>query len=85
MVKYDVKKNGEIEIRWLDEDKIEELFKERKIKIKHKKVGVLDDKYLLTASSKELEKFIGKYMKSDDKKKWDTSVKFTLSKTSDTE
>lgn len=85
LVKYDVQKNGEIEIRWLDEDKIEELFKERKIKIKHKKVGVLDEKYLLTASSKELEKFVEKYVKSDDKKKWDTSTKFILSKTSDTE
>lgn len=85
LVKYDVQENGEIEVRWLDEDKIEALFKEKKIKIKHIKVGTLRDKYLLTASSKELEKFIEKYMKSKDEDKWDTSTKYTLTKASDTE
>ncbi len=85
LVKYDVQKNGEIDIRWLDEDKIEALFKEKKIKIQHKKVGTLKNKYLLTATSNELEKFIEKYMNSKDKNKWDTSTKFTLTKTSDTE
>jgi hypothetical protein len=85
LVKYDVNKKGEIEIRWLDEDKIEALFKEKKIKMNHKKVGILKDKYLLTASSEELEKFIEKYMNSKDEDKWDTSTKYTLSKTSDTE
>ncbi|WP_375240785.1 hypothetical protein [Polaribacter sp.] len=81
LVKYDVLKNGEIEIRWLDEGKIEDLFKQKKIKIKHETFGVLNDKYLLTASSKELQKFIKKYMASKDTEKWETSTKFTLSKT----
>jgi len=85
LVKYDVNNKGEIEIRWLDEDKIEALFKEKKIKMKHTKVGPLKDKYLLTASSTELEKFIEKYMNSEDEDKWKTSTKYTLSKTSDTE
>lgn len=80
LVKYDVTDNGKIEVRWLDEDKIENLFKKKKIKIKHKKIGVLEDKYLLTASSEELEKFIKKYMNSDDKEKWKTSTKYTLTK-----
>ena len=80
LVKYNVQKNGEIEIRWLDEDKIEALFKERKIKIKHEAVGLLQENYLLTASSKELQKFIKKYMASNDAEKWNTSTKFTLSK-----
>ena len=80
LVKYDVEKNGEIEVRWLDEDKIDALFKEKRIKIKHKKVGTLKDKYLLTASSRELEKFIEKYMNSKDDEKWNTSTKYTLSK-----
>lgn len=79
LVKYDIKKNGDIEIRWLDEDKVEKLFKQKKIKIKHKKVGLLEKKYLLTASSKELEKFIEKYMNSNDDDKWKTSTKYTLS------
>ena len=85
LVKYDVNKKGKIEIRWLDEDKIEALFREKKIKMKHTKVGALKDKYLLTASSTELEKFIEKYMNSTDENKWETSTKYTLSKTSDTE
>lgn len=80
LVKYDVKNNGQIEIRWLDEDKIAALFTEHKIKIQHEKFGLLDDKYLLTANSKELQKFIEKYMASNDADKWETSTKFTLSK-----
>lgn len=80
LVKYDVTDNGKIEVRWLDEDKIEDLFKKKKIKIKHKKIGILEDKYLLTASSEELEKFIKKYINSDDKEKWKTSTKYTLTK-----
>lgn len=85
LVKYDIKKNGEVEIKWLDEDKIEELFKQKNIKIKHEIVGVLDSKYLLTASSLELQKFIKKYMASNDDEKWNTSTKFTLTKTNGTD
>jgi hypothetical protein len=85
LVKYDVQKNGEIEIRWLDEDKVQTLFKEHKIKIKHETFGLLNDNYLLTASPKELQKFIEKYMASNDAEKWETSTKFTLSKVNATE
>ncbi len=80
LVKYDVQKNGKIEIRWLDELVVEELFKQKKIKIAHETIGMLDNKYLLTAKSKELQKFIKKYMASNDDEKWKTSTKFTLSK-----
>jgi hypothetical protein len=80
LVKYDLRKNGEIEIRWLDEDKIENLFEQKKIKIKHEIIGMLNDKYLLTASSEELQKFVKKYMASDDSEKWKTSTKFTLNR-----
>lgn len=80
LVKYDVQKNGEIEIRWLDEDKIGELFLEKKIKIKHETFGMINENYLLTASSKELQKFIEKYMASNDSDKWETSTEFTLTK-----
>jgi len=85
LVKYDVTESGEIEIKWLDEKKVESLFKNKKIKIEHKKIGVLKEKFLLTASSKELNKFIEKYTKSKDQDKWDTSTKYTLTKTSDAE
>lgn len=83
LVKYDVMENGAIQIRWLDEDKVEALFAQKKIKIGHKKIGLMNEKYLLTASSEELEKFIEKYMNSTDEDKWDTSTKFTLKKIND--
>ena len=41
---------------------------------------MLNEKYLLTASSKELQRFIEKYMASNDAEKWETSTKYTLSK-----
>tara|TARA_R110001606_G_C15373617_1_gene649777 strand:+ start:186 stop:902 length:717 start_codon:yes stop_codon:yes gene_type:complete len=85
LVKYDLRKNGEIEIRWLDEDKIESLFEQKKIKIKHEVFGMLNDKYLLTASSKDLQKFVQKYMASDDSEKWETSTKFTLNRLNETD
>ena len=81
LVKYDIQKNGNIEVKWLDEDKVKELFKQKKIKIKHQTIGMLNDKYLLTASSKELQKFLEKYMASNDAEKWETSTKYTLSRT----
>lgn len=80
LVKYDIQKNGDIEVKWLDENKVEELFKQKKIKIKHETIGMLNEKYLLTASSKELQRFIEKYMASNDAEKWETSTKYTLSK-----
>ncbi len=80
LVKYDIKKNGDIEIKWLDEDKIENLFKQNKIKIEHEKVGAVKDKFLLTASSENLEKFVEKYISSSDEEKWKTSTKYTLTK-----
>ena len=80
LVKYNVKNNGEIEIKWLDEKKITALFEEKKIKIKHEKIGLIGEEYLLTAKSEELQKFIKKYISSNDSNKWKTSTKFILSK-----
>ena len=48
----------EIQIRFFDPEWLEELFKKRKIRINHEKI---EDMYLITASSKELQKFISKY------------------------
>mgnify|MGYP000737130347 CR=1 FL=1 len=80
LIKYDILPNGEISIKWFDEDKIQTLFKEKRIKIKHEVMGVVDKKYLLTASSKELQSFLKKYIASNDNEKWKTSTKFTLTK-----
>lgn len=80
LAKYDVLKNGKISIKWFDEDKISDLFKNNKIKIKHEKIGLMNDKYLLTAKSDELQAFLKKYIASKDEEKWKTSTKFTLTK-----
>ncbi len=77
LVKFDIASDNSIALKWLNEDKIKKLFKKNRIKINHEKTGP-DDDILLTASSKELQKFIKKYMKSDDMKKWGNSIGFEL-------
>lgn len=75
-----VDKSGDkLYISWFAQDKIEQLFEEDKIRLKHEKMDI-DGTYLLTASSKELQKFITKYMDAEVAEKWETSVKFTLNK-----
>ena len=80
LVKYNIQKNGNIEVHWLDEGKIESLLKDQKIELQHENIGVLNEKYLLTANSEDLYKFIQSYISSTDVDKWKTSIKFTLSK-----
>ncbi len=81
LVKFDVLEDKSISMKWLDEEKLSKLFKENKIKIKYEKVGVEEDGILLTATSEELQKFIKKYMASNDGKKWETNTDFILTKT----
>ena len=76
----DIETDNEVSIKWLDQDKIEALLKENKIKIKHEKVG-FGETILLTASSEELVKFIEKYMSSEDEDKWKTDVEVNLKRT----
>lgn len=80
LVKYDVLPQEKISIKWLTEKKITAFFEEKRIKLKHEKIGMINDGFLLTASSEELQKFIKKYMNSTDETKWKTSTKFTLTK-----
>ncbi|PVX50721.1 hypothetical protein C7377_1034 [Balneicella halophila] len=72
------KKGDDLEIAWLSESKIQELFEQKKIRIAHEKIGIENDEILLTASSEDLQKFIAKYMDSPDAEKWTTSVKRAL-------
>lgn len=81
LVKFDVLDDQKISIKWLDESRIKKLFTTKKIKIKHEKIGVFENKYLLTATPEELQEFIKKYMTSSNANKWETDVKFTLTKT----
>jgi len=77
LAKVDLTSNNSVTIKWLDEDKLDALIKGNRIKIKHER-DEFNDKYLLTASSEELVKFIAKYMKSEDPDKWQTDVEFVL-------
>lgn len=77
VAKFKVVDGKNLEIIWLDEDRLETLFKENKIKIKHEKVG-FDESLLLTASSEELYHFLKKYNASDVANKWKSDEKFTL-------
>ncbi|WP_442264955.1 hypothetical protein ACSIGC_11435 [Tenacibaculum sp. ZS6-P6] len=80
LVKLDMLSDGTVSIKWFDEKRLEKLFTEKKIKIKHKKVGVMKDDILLTATSEELQQFLKKYMVSKSVEKWETETKFTLTK-----
>ncbi|MFK5891557.1 MAG: hypothetical protein QM486_12580 [Flavobacteriaceae bacterium] len=79
LVKVEFTSEGLLKLRWFDEDKITDLIDNNRIKIKYEKVGI-DENILLTASSEELQKFITKYIDSNDKDKWKTDVHFNLKK-----
>jgi len=66
-----------VEMIWLDEDRLKQLFEQNKIRIKHERVG-LDESLLLTASSEELYQFLKKYNASDIENKWKSDEKFIL-------
>ena len=50
------------------------------IHIKYEKFGFDESQYLLTASSEELQKFIKKYMNSNDEKKWSSEIQYNFKK-----
>ncbi|MFY7670620.1 hypothetical protein ACOSP6_05985 [Tenacibaculum sp. MEBiC06402] len=80
LVKLDILNTNEVSIKWFDEKRLKKLFTEKRIKIKHQKIGVMKEDILLTATSEELQQFLKKYMSSDSAKKWETETKFTLKK-----
>jgi hypothetical protein len=63
--------NNSLELIWFTEEKLVQLLKEDRIKIKHERTGVNHTGYLLTASSDELERFLSKYIDSDIQDKWE--------------
>lgn len=54
---------NELHINWFDQDWLEDLIKENKIRIHHENNG---DYILLTAKPKELQKFVTKYVNSEE-------------------
>ena len=64
VAKIDILTGKEVSISWLDENKITSLIGKNQIQIKHEKVGIMEN-VVLTASSKELHKFLKKYVASN--------------------
>ncbi|MFD1314009.1 hypothetical protein [Namhaeicola litoreus] len=62
--------NSVVNLKFFEEEKLKELIDQNRIKIKHEKIGHNENNYLLTASSRELQRFITKYMNSPDQEKW---------------
>jgi len=77
LAKLDFESNNKIIISWFDEEKLSNLLEENRIKIKHEKIEE-DGRYVLTASSIELQNFIKNYMNSDIQEKWKTDIKYIL-------
>ncbi len=69
-----------INLKFFDEEKLNELIDQHKIHIKYEKFGFDESQYLLTASSEELQKFIKKYMNSNDEKKWSSEIQYNFKK-----
>ncbi|QIA08680.1 hypothetical protein [Draconibacterium halophilum] len=55
--------DDKLEIRWFDPEWLEDLIKENKIRVHHEDNG---DFILLTAKPKELQKFVSKYVDSEE-------------------
>ena len=79
VAKIDKLENNKLNITWLDEGRLTDLFKKDQLKLKYEIVGI-DETFVLTATSEELYAFLKKYLKADIENKWDSSEKFTLTK-----
>lgn len=79
VVKFDMINNDNVDIKWLDENRIKDLFKNSKIRIKHETIGIQED-FLLTADSKELYEFLEKYLASSVENKWKSTSDKKLSR-----
>lgn len=79
LAKLDMNSEKKLTFTWLDEKEIENLFKAKKLRLKHERVGIQED-LLLTATSKELYAFLKKYQESNIKDKWQSSDYLELTK-----
>jgi hypothetical protein len=80
VAKVDINTENKLSFSWLRESKIEDLFKTKKLRLKHEKIGYEED-LLLTATSEELYEFLKKYQKADIEDKWKSSDRLQLTKT----
>jgi len=56
---------GKLNLEMFDGEFVENLIKSRKVRLRHEKIGI-DGDIVLTASTKELRSFIGKYGDNPD-------------------
>jgi len=67
LARIEVKSNDHLVISWFDEEWLNKLFEENRVKISHEVISVGEYKetkeYVLTASTDELQKFVRKYGK----------------------
>lgn len=75
------KDNSAVNLKFFGQDKLKELIDQKRINIRHEKIGHNENNYLLTASSRELQKFIMKYMNSDEEDKWATEIQYDFKNT----
>lgn len=75
--KVDFLEDNSIRLKWLDEDVVNRLIESHNLKIKHERIGI-DEDLVLTASSKELYRFLQKFMSSNIKNKWEKDQTYRL-------
>jgi hypothetical protein len=79
VAKLDFKNTNELSFSWLSEERVKDVFKANKIRLKHEIIGP-EEVLLLTASSEELYAFLKKYQKAAMEDKWKNSDILTLAK-----
>ena len=67
------------DLKWIPEGTIGRLIREKKLRIKHEKTGI-DDDLILTATTKELQSFLKKFITSEIDNKWDNDDIYKLRK-----
>lgn len=72
-----INKDNSLTLKWLSEKAVGNLFDQKKLRLKHEKIGLNQD-LVLTASTKELHNFLKKFMASEFEGKWDSDDIYTL-------
>jgi len=77
--KVDFLEDDSIKLKWLHEDVIGRLIESHNLKIKYEQTGIHND-LVLTAKSKDLYRFLDKFMSSNIENKWEKDQSYTLVK-----
>lgn len=81
LVKLDFSEDGKsVLLKYFSENKLIDLLNENRVKLRYEKIGHNEANYVLTASSKELQRFLKKYLASDEIDKWETQLQYNFKK-----